>query len=179
MANIRTARRSGLVLRGGRNVRETRWGATSVVQGTPMAASTAILLTSLGATVLAMRPLTIVRTRGVILGRSDQSAASEDYSFGYGHAVVSEQAVAIGVTAVPTPMTDADSDLWFVYESVIGQLIFSDATGIFEAGQRVAFDSKAMRKVEDGQDAISVVETSSLSAGAIIQVQFRCLFKLH
>jgi len=40
-------------------------------------------------------------------------------------------------------------------------------------------DSKAMRKVEDGQDLIRVVETSSISLGVAIVYSGRALIKLH
>jgi len=38
--------------------------------------------------------------------RSDQFVATEGYEIAIGMAVVSDQALAIGVTAVPTPFTD-------------------------------------------------------------------------
>ncbi len=179
MANISRSRKSGLFLRGGKSVRETSWVASEVVQGVMAAPSTAILLTQFAADALALRPFTIVRTRGVLYGRSDQSSVSEDYSVSYGHCVVADQAVAIGVTAVPTPMSDSPSDLWFVYETIIGQLLVTTDISRIEPGSMVKFDSKAMRKVEDGQNAISVVETSSLSNGVLVQALIRCLIKLH
>ncbi len=71
MANIRSARRSGFVLRGGVKRRETFWIASSVIVAAPAAASTAILLSTLNAAVLAVRPFTIVRTIGELFTRSD------------------------------------------------------------------------------------------------------------
>ena len=47
---------------------------------------------------------------------SDQSAATELFIGNLGLAVVSDQATAVGVTAVPTPATDRGSDLWFLIE---------------------------------------------------------------
>jgi len=181
MAHIITGRKSGFITRDGRKRRETRWLAGLSTNTVAAAANNATLLTSLNAAALALRPFTVVRTRGFMYIRSDQNAASETYEMAYGEAVVSDQASAIGVTAVPTPTTDDGSDLWFVYERRGGEVAFSDATGIqsLQGIQPFAFDSKAMRKVEDGQDIVSVQESSALSAGAQLLVYSRSLIKLH
>ena len=73
------------------------------------------VLFSLNAAALALRPFTIVRTRFLVSVVTDQVAADELVLGALGMAVVSDQAVAIGVTAVPTPITDMGSDLWFVH----------------------------------------------------------------
>ena len=178
MANIRTARRSGLVLRGGRNRRDTLWGSTPAAITTLAAASTATLVASLSAAALALRPFTIVRIRGYWFVDSDQSAASEDYGAAIGCCVVSDQSVAIGVTAVPTPETDRGSDLWMLHETMYGSFQFGTAVG-FETLSGNAVDSKAMRKVEEGQDFILVVETPATVSSARIQTADRFLVKLH
>ncbi len=175
MANIRTGRRSGLVLRGGRDRRDTLWGA-----GTPASsietASGGTLLTSLGAGALALRPFTIIRNRFTFHISSDQAAAAEDQVGAYGRAVVSDQASAIGVTAVPTPITDQDSDLWHVYATFVqGGSRVNDGM----VGRTYEIDSKAMRKVEDGQDVVSVVEFSAQGGGFRFIVTGRFLLKLH
>jgi len=141
--------------------------------------SVAALFFSLNAAALALRPFTVVRTRGVFGVRSDQSGASEDYSGSLGIAVVSEQASAIGVTAVPTPETDRASDLFFTYESLAGFLQRDSAVGMEELGKWKDIDSKAMRKVDIGQDLVVTVETSAISLGAIVHFSARMLVKLH
>ena len=142
-------------------------------------ASAAAILFSLNAAALELLPFTIVRTRGIWGLRSDQAAASEDYSASMGIAVVNDQAVAVGVTAVPTPETDRGSDLFFVYESLAGFFEFKTNDGLLEKGQWIRFDSKAMRKVDIGQDIVVTAETSALSAGAIGHFSARMLVKLH
>ena len=163
--------------RGGRVVRETMWIEISTVESTLSGAPTAVLANSLSVAALALRPFTIVRTRGVFHVRSDQVAASESYGGDMALAVVSDQASAIGVTAVPTPLTDKGSDLFFVYEQRFGQIGVSDATGIREVGFQSTFDSKAMRKVNDDQDVILVVENEL--AGVVLITSGRMLVKLH
>ncbi len=121
MARIHTGRKSGFVLRGGSLRRETVW--IDVVESfNALAVGTSILLNVTGAGVLALRPFTVVRTRGMIGIRTDQVAATEDQAASFGYAIVSDQAVAIGVTAVPTPVTDRSSDAWFVYEDILADI---------------------------------------------------------
>jgi len=172
-------RKSGFTRRGGRMVRESLWVAILPTVSALGSASTAALFTGFSAAILALRPFTIVRTRGYIHLQSDQEAADETYFATLGAAVVSDQALAIGVTAVPTPQTDADSDLWFLYESLAGTVRFTSASGVFDAGHGRVFDSKSMRKVEDGEDVAMSVETAAISAGAVFLKGGRMLIKLH
>jgi len=113
--------------------------------------------------------------------KSDQVANTENQAAAYGHVVVSEQALAIGVTAVPTPFTDPDSDLFFVFENMATASIGTAAAGGGKQGDMLLFDSKAMRKVEEGQNVISVVEipTTGISEGVDFRSTFRYLAKLH
>jgi hypothetical protein len=91
--------------------------------------------------------------------------------------VVSEQAATVGITAVPTPQTESESDLFFVYETLGGTV--DPTAGGFEEGWTQQVDSKAMRKVNDDQDIIFVIETGSVSLGAQIKMSGRMLIKLH
>ena len=177
MGRIFTNRKSGFIQRGGRMRRESRWLDVPTVEATLAGAPTAVITNSLTAIELALRPFTVVRSRLSLLVNSDQSAATETYGAAIGMAVVSDQAAAIGVTAVPTPITDQASDLWFLYELAFGRLQFKDATGIVEVGQLQLIDSRAMRKVEDGQDLVIVVENTI--AGAVTTSGGRVLIKLH
>ncbi len=56
-----------------------------------------------------------------------------------------------------------------------------DATGTFSWGTERVFDSKAARKVEEGQTAITVVETAAtgVSEGVVFRAAYRCLLKMH
>ncbi len=181
MANIRTARRSGFITRGGVNVRQTLWIGQKVAQANLAAASTAVFFGSFNAAALALRPFTIVRTRGVWHVQSDQAAADERYQLALGFSVITDQASAIGVTAVPTPATDVSSDAFFLYETIQGSYEFgAGVTAEMDSwGITKDFDSKAMRKVEEGFDLAAVAETFDTSAGAKLDVSFRLLVKLH
>jgi len=182
MANISRSRKSGYTIRGGVKRRETAWlggDGSSTALATP---SAVVLISSLNAAALQLRPFTVVRTRGLVGVSSDQQAATEDYGGAFGICVVSDQAIAIGVTAVPTPITDDNSDLWFMIERVHGRFSFGSNIGFREVGQFRTFDSRAMRKVEEGQDLSGVVESEAAgytASGCIFKAYARILIKLH
>jgi len=174
------ARKSGFVRRGGSMRRETMWISIGASVVTLAAASAATLFTSLNAAGLALRPFTIVRTRGFWHVTSDQAAAAEGWGCSLGGAVVSDQALAAGINSVPTPELDRGSDLFFLHETQYGKLEFVSGVGIFEAGSGKDFDSKAMRKVNDDQDIAMVVEVPAAgSSSAVVRVAGRILLKLH
>ena len=162
-------------------VRETLWGDLGEASTTLPGANSGALVNVTGATLLAIRPWTVVRVRGLWHVESDQSAASETYSVAFGAAVVTDQAAAIGVTAVPTPSIDAGSDSWLLYERIMGTFEFGDATGFQTAGGvQKEFDSRAMRKVEDGSQLVFVIENGAVTAaGCIARTFARVLIKLH
>ncbi len=143
-----------------------------------LAAAGTILDSSLGAAALALRPFTVVRTRGTIAVKSDQTAADEEGVLGFALAKVSDQASSIGITAVPTPITDEASDLFFVYQFAWFSWQHVTSGGGISI-MTTEFESKAMRKVDIGEDIVTVVENASASFGVQFQVKFRILVKLH
>ena len=173
MANINFSRKSGFIRRGGVMRRETLWISQAILNTSLAGSGTAINLAAMSAAVLELTPFTIVRTRGLLYMRSDQLAAAETVQAAYGHTVVADTAAAIGVTAIPTPVTDAGNDLWFVYQYMFGHLQFGDGTGFGDPGRVYEFDSRGMRKVEDGQTSVVTLETSANSQGVVVQSAFR------
>ena len=165
--------------RGGRSVRQNLWiglqfAQTSVTEGT-----TGVLLASMNAAALALRPFTIVRSRWAVHIETNQSAASEQYQGAIGAMVVSDQAAATGIGAIPKPLTNSDGD-WFVHEPYAGSFTLGDATGFIEStgsGSLINVDSKAMRKVGNNEDLVIVAE--GISNGVVIAMIGRVLVKLH
>ena len=159
--------------------RQTFWFSSVVVSSALAAANTAVLQRSLNAAALALRPFTIIRSRGWTMIRSDQAAATEQYQAAFGSIVVSDQATAIGVTAIPTPTTD-DQSGWLVYEWSAGRIEVITAVGMDQrAGLFIPFDSKSMRKVEEGQTLVEVVESDAIGSGCNLTTYNRMLIKLH
>ncbi len=159
--------------------RETLWAFIDAT-ATSLTATGGTIIGQLNAAALALRPFTIIRTYLEVLIISDQQAASEFQIAALGMAVVSDQASAIGVTAVPTPSTDAGSDLWFLHQWLMSSFVLVSAVGIDgDEGHHYSIDSKAMRKVNDDQDIVTVIELDSVSSGVSIFVAGRFLVKLH
>ncbi len=166
--------------RGGRSQRrETLWTGLVSQLVAVAGGDTAVIMSNASAGLLALRPYTIVRTRGILSIHSDQQSANEEQGFAFGHCLVSDQALAIGVTAVPTPDTDINSDLWYVYENMFQTFTFLTGAGFAQDVVTHRYDSKAMRKVEEGETDISVLETTNFSSGLDVMHSFRQLIKLH
>ena len=158
--------------------RLTNWGALTDGADTMASSGTAVLAAALSASFLAMRPFTVIRYHLQLALRSDQEAAMENQRVAVGMAVVSDQSVAVGVTAVPTPVTDVSSDLWFLHQWIMGGE--SRLVDKVRAETYLSVDSKAMRKVNDDQDLIMVVESAAnIGSGAILASAGRFLIKLH
>ncbi len=160
--------------------RESLWLASVWTNNTLANLGTNLLL-QLNAAALALRPFTVVRTRGYLHIASDQIANIENQAIGYGVIVVSEQASGAGVASVPTPISEPQSD-WHVFESLASRFVISSAVGIdAAAGVGKEFDSKAMRKVDLGEDLITVLEVpdTGFSESVVIRTYQRALIKLH
>jgi len=153
-----------------RQSRLTTWFQFTPVATTITGAGGNVIF-SLNAAALALRPFTVVRSRFMCKVVSDQEAATESQIGAWGIAVVSDQAVAIGVTAVPTPITDMGSNLWLLH-----QLYMAGDTSA-PRGEVYETDSKAMRKVEIGQDLVVVVELSAAGDGQVVTIGGRMLVK--
>jgi len=180
MARIFTNRKSGFIQRSGVMRRETAWISAIFDTTNNAGAGAATLVRSFNAAALALRPFTIVRQHYLLSLQSDQVIATEDQVAGVGTCVVSDQANAIGITAVPTPFTDVGSDLWNLIEFIQSSFLFLDATGVdaqFATSRKL--DSKAMRKVEVGQQFIMTQESASSSDGFSLSTVGRLLIKLH
>ena len=131
-------------------------------------------MASLDALELAKRPFTITRTVGQLAVQSDQVAVTE-WPFGaLGALVLSAKAEAAGAAGTPDPVTEAASDSWFLYKSWAqpGSAILGQPQLI------VDFDSKAQRKVADGEDVAFVVANVSAVHAANVLLSFRMLVKL-
>ncbi len=85
----------------------------------------------------------------------------------------------MGVTAVPDPFADVSSDTWLVYQPFNAGILLADATGFISSFVQFPFDSRAMRKVEDGQDVVTVVSNASATDGMAYNLVLRFLVKLH
>ncbi len=170
--------KSGFIVRDGRRRRQTVWFQFGLSSNSLAASATAVIAQSLNAAALELRPFTIVRSRFVWRVDSDQSAATETYTGNVGLCVVSDQAVAIGVSAVPTPASDLGSDLFFMIDQWIGKFALIGAEVTQEVSSK-RVESKAMRKVDIGQDIVLTKEAGIGGTGCEIATVGLMLVKLH
>ena len=156
--------------------RKTTWIGFTPTDFTMGAASTGVLCFTLNAAALALQPFTIVRSRFELALRSDQAGGVEIQRAGFGIAVVTDQAVAVGVTACPTPITDLASAKWLALD-----LIYADENKVIDHGSPATYktvDSKAMRKVELGSDIAVLCESwAGSSQGMVMTIGGRMLVK--
>jgi len=175
----RTFVRGGSALRQGQR-RKTLWIPQGWISNT-IATDGVVLISILNAAALAFLPFTIVRVRGILLIASDQAGTSEFQALSYGHIVVSDEAAAAGIASVPTPESEGSSD-FHVYEQAVARWQLNSAVGFDGAvGMVKEFDSKAMRKVDIGEQIAAVAEVgaSGVSEGLELRSSFRTLVKLH
>jgi len=171
----RIRRGTSFAVRGRGARRQTLWLGGSLTT-TTVATGTSVLVTVLNAAALLLRPFTVIRSRGLLMWESDQSAAGERPVGAVGEIVVTDVATGVGVAAVPTPVTDDESD-WFWYQTLMMTLLVAP-TGTGPGQIQYAVDSKAMRKVDTGDDVAMVVQNSS-GVGAILTSYIKLLVKLH
>ncbi len=170
MARIRGARRAPLV--GRSQGRLTEWfSSRNATVGVTIPPASFVFDAVLTAAELAKRPFTITRTIGYISVSSDQVAAQEAPFGAIGMMVVSEKASVTGVTALPDPITEEVSDEWFLYKawSASGGPIEGRPVRVFE------FDSRAQRKVQDGDTLVVMVANAHSTHGAIYTPKYRIL----
>ena len=92
-----------------------------------------------------------------------------------------EEALAAGIASVPTGDANRSSDAFFLFEELMGRYIFISGVGMDTVGEQatVRFDSKAMRRVEDGFDVAMTIEAQAIVSSGQVKKSGRMLIKLH
>ena len=160
--------------------RKTVWLASlDTTTITTLAAATSVLDQAFnGSQITSLGPLTIVRTIGTLWVKTDQVAATEIPFGALGMSVVSEQARVAGIASIPTPITDEASDLFFTYVPWAASMLLADATGMIDGMSTYQFDSRAQRKVQDGEAIVVTLENASSVHGVGYVLKYRMLVKL-
>jgi len=123
-------------------------------------------------------PETVVRTRGLFTVMSDQAGSTERPFGAFGIAVVSVQAATVGITALPLPYANADSDLWFVHGYWAATIQASTAVAFANTSRDYMIDSKAMRKVSPDERVVVVIENGDATGGIRYNWNIRLLGKV-
>jgi len=118
------------------------------------------------------------RTRGVLNVSSDQAATQEFVSGALGAMVATDTAIAAGIASLPDPVTDQDDDGWLLWMPFMGLLQgVQGTTGVdlMPTSLNFEFDSKAMRKVEEGYGVIFVVANATAGFGMSVALSISVL----
>ena len=127
--------------------------------------------------------LTIVRLRGIMKLTLLTAGAAGDGFFGAcGIGIVTDEAFAAGITAVPGPLTDEGDELWMWHSYFdVRSITATIADGVNAAGvvALLPIDSKAMRKIPSGNTVFGITELVESGAATVeSQAQCRMLSKL-
>ena len=155
--------------------RKTAWVAPADQAFVAVATGAKVIVASFDPGLLDPSP-TIIRTRGQVSYFPNNAGADISVVGAFGVGIVSQEAFAIGITAVPGPFDSADWGGWLAWGSYSSRQEFSDTTGIFQSSWQIDVDSKGMRKVATNETLILVWESQS---GAVdVLMPLRTLWKL-
>ncbi len=122
---------------------------------------------------------TIVRTRGILDVQLQTYAADLTIGGAFGLCVVSDEAVVAGAASIPRPFDDAGWDGWFVWQAFSGHFdVTTDVgrVGLDGGSRQYEIDSKSMRKVNDNETVVLMVESQTGAINVVSHI--RQLFKL-
>ena len=111
---------------------------------------------------------TIVRTRGeLLLLLLSAAAPQQGFEYAAGLCIVSAKAFSVGATAIPGPITDMDWDGWYWHTQGEIKAFASGTFSDIAAAARIVVDSKAMRKFEDQNTAVGVLEVTEVGTATM------------
>ncbi len=159
--------------------RQTEWIA-GTVNFTDSTAGAIVELISFSQVALAsLVPFTIVRTVGLVTIAADLNfITNQIYSGAVGMQVIGDDARAAGVATYASPFADAGDDSW-LYHQFFAATIDDRSDSDLVLSQSWVIDSKAQRKVVDGQAIVFSSEGGSEADGFDVAVGLRILCKLH
>ena len=121
--------------------------------------------------------LTILRTVGHLSIASDQTGASEEQVGAFGMIIVTNAAFAIGVTAMPDPVSDANDEGWFVYQGFSQQTALN-TIGVGSIGYTI--NSKAKRIMSgNGKTMVLMITNAHATQGLLFSLQIRFLTQVR
>ena len=121
---------------------------------------------------------TVLRTVGQIYVITDQTAASEQQTGAFGLCMATDQALAVGITALPDPISQVADDVWFVYVPITQTNRMASIAGQI-VGMKYDFDSKAKRVIHTGVGIAVVVANAHATEAFNILVGFRMLSQVR
>ena len=139
---------------------------TSVIAMPPSSTSFATILTE--TTIETQGKPTLARVRGTWVAQVDRSlnSGTSMMRLAAGITVVSTKSAAIGITALPLPLSQIEWPWLWWDATFVGQEVFT-AVGTQEMGELIRpVDSKAMRKLPPASTMVIVFEAGAVMEGA-------------
>ena len=167
--------------RGGGVRRRTQWDEVGQLTAlSNAAADTDFILGGAGAA-FTTSGSTVVRLRGIIgMKLVSATSAGDGFTGAVGVGIVSGDAFAIGVTAVPMPNAQASWGGWLFHQffDITSGTIVAAGAG-FEIHQDIVIDSKAMRKAGLNETIYIAADVTEVGAAQLfIRAKCRVLVKL-
>ena len=157
--------------------RQTEWISLTVNFTDFTAAQTQILGSFSQVALRDFVPCTIIRTVGMLVVSADQNfITNQIYSGAVGLCTVRQDALASA--AVPDAFVNAGDDVWWWHQFFAG-LIDDRSDADLVTSQSFMIDSKAQRKIVDGDALILTGEGGNESDGFDVACFLRLLLKLH
>ncbi len=129
-----------------------------------------------GASIAFAIPGTILRARGQIMAVLDTATDGDDLRIGFGLALLSTDAFALGATALPDPLGEPEYPwLWWYETQLSSTLMVAGQVSELAATERIMVDTKAMRKFKPGQSLGLVIQTDAVTPADILIGQLRVL----
>jgi len=123
----------------------------------------------------------LVRTRGLLDVFLDgvPTADGDGYFGAFAIGIVTDPAIAIGITAVPTPITEQSWDGWLYHTFISVHTMDVTFGNMGAAHHRIEVDSKAMRKFPVEMTMFAVLEVVEIGTATLNAFwDSRVLFKL-
>ena len=140
--------------------RLTDWGLGPVsgASSVPLAVTGTGQQLGIGIALVLESAVTLVRIRGDFLFfLKTATAVGDGFSGALGIGLVTNEAFAVGATAVPGPVSEADWNGW-VFHTFFNVLSPLGGSSGGATHQRITMDSKAMRKWSEGMTLVPVLE---------------------
>ncbi len=173
MARQRNFRFSG----GSSPRRLTQWIAKTVNFTDFTAAQTLQLMSFSQAELAGFVPCTIIRTVGMLVVSADTNfITNQIYSGAVGSCLVRDDARA--ANAIPDPFDEASDDVWF-WHQFFAAVVDDRSDSDLVLSQNFMVDSKAQRKVVDGDAIVFAGQGGGEADGFDVALYIRLLLKLH
>ena len=158
-----------------RRVRNLSWTGTVATTHTALAASSKVLVSTIIPSNVNIDE-TVLRLVGGLHIISDQLSANEGQYGALGVIKITDVAFAVGISAIPDPISDVEDDGWMLYVPFVNDFAFNSGVGFDgNAGNWFPFDSKSKRTIEDGNRLAVVIANASSTLGLSFALYMRTL----